>query len=558
MATDLERLTVLIEANTKSYERSMLRMQQQTDRAIRGASKSIGGLNAALNGATRTALGFIGVWSVSRVATEIRGIVKELADLKDAADLIGISTDRLQELQYQAEQTGVDVDAMAEALKTFAKRLSEAQRGKGELADLFGANFIDARQFKTTEEALEAIVELIGKARDEAAAIDIGAMAAGRGGASVFAQMFAGGPEAAKAFNDEMARTNDMFTEEQIAKAAQYDDELEKLIRHLKVNIKGGIVDYLSQLRKEINFVKTFGFTRLMNVSLGQGKLDPDRVKDDAIEAGERVGEAFSEGFSNTGFEDLETALQKKASIAPGADYTILPPDPEKIQEAKGQLRELLETRYEHIELITDEQKAITDLIAEMERERSLIGATDEEIAKSNALREAGIYATGEQREQIAGLAVAMVQEQKALDDLIESMDTLRDAGASAMDSFVQSLADAKTPMEALKAGFVDILQSIIRIAEQAAITNLFGAAGKPGGGLLGGIVGGVLGAAPGIGSVAPAKAAASQAMAVHITAEPSPLLNLTITKSSQAAEERAIARGPVVARNNQMRYGIA
>jgi hypothetical protein len=34
-------------------------------------------------------------------------------------------------------------------------------------------------------------------------------------------------------------------------------------------------------------------------------------------------------------------------------------------------------------------------------------------------------------------------------------------------------------------------------------------------------------------------------------------LLNLTITSSSQQAEERAIARGPVVARNNSMRYAI-
>ena len=55
MATDLERLTVLIEANTRSYERAMLRLQQTTDKAIRGASKSITALDKSLKNASKTA-----------------------------------------------------------------------------------------------------------------------------------------------------------------------------------------------------------------------------------------------------------------------------------------------------------------------------------------------------------------------------------------------------------------------------------------------------------------------------------------------------------------------
>jgi hypothetical protein len=43
----------------------------------------------------------------------------------------------------------------------------------------------------------------------------------------------------------------------------------------------------------------------------------------------------------------------------------------------------------------------------------------------------------------------------------------------------------------------------------------------------------------------------------VNVTAHPSPLLDLKIEKRSMAAEERAIARGPAVARNNSQRFAV-
>jgi hypothetical protein len=333
-----------------------------------------------------------------------------------------------------------------------------------------------------------------------------------------------------------------MFTPEQLAAAKRYDDKLKQIQRTLEVRLKGGFITDIENIGKTFQRAFSGG---------GQYITGGDRA---AVTAGDRIAGAFADGFENN--TDLEAALQKKLSIAGGEEYTILPPDPEQISEAKGQLREMLQLRYEHIKIVTDEQQRIADLIAEMERERSLIGATDEEIARSNALREAGAFATKEQREQIAALAVTMVQEQAALDDLISKMDTLRDAAGSALDSFVQSLADAKGPMEALKAGLVDILQSVIEIAEQQLIKSLFGAAGTSAGGLFGSFFNNMF--APGIGSLSPAAATtAGQSVSVHVTAAPSPLLDLRITKIARAAEDRAVARGPLVARNNAQRYSV-
>ena len=134
-------------------------------------------------------------------------------------------------------------------------------------------------------------------------------------------------------------------------------------------------------------------------------------------------------------------------------------------------------------------------------------------------------------------------------------MDTLRDAAGSAMDSFAQSLANAEGPLEALKAGLVDILQTIIRIAEQQAITRLFGASGTAGGGSSGILQRFVRPASAAWRRPRPPRRPVDE-RAYHrravAAAQPD------ITKSAQAAEERAIARGPVVARNNSLRYGIA
>src|SRR5690606_3912801 len=54
------------------------------------------------------------------------------------------------------------------------------------------------------------------------------------------------------------------------------------------------------------------------------------------------------------------------------------------------------------------EAAAVRDLIADLEHERSLIGMTDVEREKANALRQAGAAATDEQRAKIGSLIEAI------------------------------------------------------------------------------------------------------------------------------------------------------
>jgi hypothetical protein len=511
---DLERLTVLIEANTRSYERSMLRLQQQTDKAIRGASKSIKGLDASLAAAARTARTFATAFGagflaggLSQIPGAIRDIVKEVADLGDAADRIGITTDRLQELNFQAEQTGSSAAAMTEALQQFSKRLGEARQGSGELYERLKANGIafDELAKMDVNQALEVFIDLIGNARDESQALAVAAEGFGRAGADL-ALTFADGAQGAKAFADQAHRAGVVIKSDLIPGMQELDDQLAQYSATIKTAIKSGLLEFLNTTAKEIRGVAA-AWEALQSV---RGPLPFEGTAHDprGSKANKLIDETFGAVEKMEQDAELLAALQKKLSLTPGVDTGLGQPS----TVTADPIKERTKAREEETQTIKRQIPVVEELTAVVEEEN-------------------------------------VAQEQ-----LINTLDEIRYSAGSALSAFTQSIADAQGPLEAMKASLVDILQTIVRIAEQQAISKLFGAFGTAGGGILGGL----LGAAPGIGSVAPARAAASQAMAVHITAEPSPLLNLTITKSSQAAEERAIARGPVVARSNQMRYGIA
>lgn len=87
MASDIERLAVLIEANTKSYERAMKRIEQKTDSAMKAASRSTKKLDTSVQklGTSLTRIGKGGAALVAAV------VVSKFADL--AASSIKAASD---------------------------------------------------------------------------------------------------------------------------------------------------------------------------------------------------------------------------------------------------------------------------------------------------------------------------------------------------------------------------------------------------------------------------------------------------------------------------------
>ena len=136
MATEVERLAVLIEANTRSYENAMKKMQASTERAVKASARAVETLDARLKGlavsAARSVAAFIGVGALSSLPTMFIDMAAAMEKLGASADKIGVTVEELQKLRYAGQQVGMDVEAVDEALAKFSRNLGEAAAGGAE------------------------------------------------------------------------------------------------------------------------------------------------------------------------------------------------------------------------------------------------------------------------------------------------------------------------------------------------------------------------------------------------------------------------------------------
>ncbi|MDX0973533.1 hypothetical protein GOL21_28075 [Sinorhizobium medicae] len=133
------------------------------------------------------------------------------------------------------------------------------------------------------------------------------------------------------------------------------------------------------------------------------------------------------------------------------------------------------------------EKQAVIDLIAQLEFEQGLIGATNVEREKANALRRAGAAATPEQKAQIESLVETMYAERDAIKASQEAMEELADVGRDVLQGLAFDLLDGENRADAFA-------NAITRLADRllnSAFDGLFGGGtgAKRSGGLLGGAI---------------------------------------------------------------------
>ncbi|MDX0182705.1 hypothetical protein GOC16_17895 [Sinorhizobium meliloti] len=133
------------------------------------------------------------------------------------------------------------------------------------------------------------------------------------------------------------------------------------------------------------------------------------------------------------------------------------------------------------------EKQAVIDLIAQLEFEQGLIGATNLEREKANALRRAGAAATPEQKAQIESLVETMYAERDAIKASQEAMEELADVGRDVLQGLAFDLLDGENRADA----FANALSRLADRLLNSAFDGLFGGStGTPrSGGLLGGAI---------------------------------------------------------------------
>ena len=288
MATEIERLAVLIEANTKSYETAMRRMQAQTEKAIRGSSRAVEAMSGRLDrlgavaskaaGLLRFTIGIAGVTTLGR---GIRDTVRAAGDLVDTANKIGISTDALQELRFAAEQSGESAETLDLVMAMFTKRLGDAGQGSGELNDLLKLNGVALRdqagEMRPVSALLADVADLIAHATSAQDKMNVAVAAFGKGGGGAV-NIFARGAAGIRDFANEAQKAGVVIDDKLLKKAAEIDDAWQKMTMRVGMAWRSMIlgaaseVDYLLDLSRSTDSRSTEAIQRQVTTAMSARK----------------------------------------------------------------------------------------------------------------------------------------------------------------------------------------------------------------------------------------------------------------------------------------------
>lgn len=257
MADDVQRLAVLIEANTRSYENAMRKLQASTNKAIGASTKSLATLDSRLKGVAATAgkfaAGFgigLGLGALQQVSGAIRDVVREGAGIVDTADKIGVTTEELQKLRFAGEQSGVEIGELDNALAKFSKELGNASRGQGDLGKILAANGVALRDqagnMRPLIEQFADYADLVNRAASSQERNLLVTTAFGRA-ADEMGGLFRNGADGVRVLLAEADRLGVVIGDDKLRRIAEIDDQWDAFATTLSTNVKSAILTVVSQ-----------------------------------------------------------------------------------------------------------------------------------------------------------------------------------------------------------------------------------------------------------------------------------------------------------------------
>lgn len=483
MATDLERLVVSLSADIKSYEKAMAKAQGVTTTALRkieaDTTKSMGRFEKTMNKAGASLAGFGKGLVLGGVATAIAGLtsivsssVSTAASIGDLSDKLGITSTKLQELQYGAVQANLGFEEMEKGLLKFSKSLAEAQSGQGDFLKLLEANGFEKAQIKALDysQALDVVADLIKNAATEQDALLIATQAFGRNAGSEYVEFLRKGSEGLKQFAKD-AHGADAIIKEGLVKSAQaFDDAWSAAMLSVKAKLGDFVLSAIPLIQKLDeafnNAAKNFG--------VAIGTLDPALIDSTSPVSGPK-----SRGSPST-----------KSDRQP----TTVIYDPEA-DAAKTKAIEASTKAY------AAQQKAITGVIEALKFENEQLTRSELSQEINNQLRRAGVSATSAQGKEITALvtknfelAQSIEAAETAGENFLEQQEELKkiweDFGQSSIDAFESIISGGEDAADVLKKLAIEFIKAAI---QAKALASVAGSTGS-GGGFLSSIFGSLFG----------------------------------------------------------------
>lgn len=155
-------ISIDLVARVDKLEKNMARATKSIERFESRATK-------ATNKLKSFGKALVGFLAARGAVNSLRQTAAELDKLGKTADKLGINVERLQELQFAGEQTGVAVETLNMGLQRFARRLGEAQKGTGEALKAINELGLNAQELAQMplEDAFFKVGEAIANTANE-------------------------------------------------------------------------------------------------------------------------------------------------------------------------------------------------------------------------------------------------------------------------------------------------------------------------------------------------------------------------------------------------------
>lgn len=244
MAETVERLVVEIEAKIQKFKANMSKAGGQLDQ-VRTRFGKLGSVVGKVGSrVSKVAASFrknvismkgaiIGLVS-GIVIKKIGGFINAIAAMGDeigkTAQKLGLAPEALSELRFAAELTGVSVQQLQLGIQRMTRRIAEAAQGAGEAQGALKELGLSAaaltklpvdEQFKVIADAMENVTSQSDKVR-------LGFKLFDSEGVNLIVTM-KGGSKALRKMADEARRAGVIFTEEDVAAAAAFQDSINGL-----------------------------------------------------------------------------------------------------------------------------------------------------------------------------------------------------------------------------------------------------------------------------------------------------------------------------------------
>lgn len=462
MAQDLEKLILTLSADLKQYERAFAKAQGTTASAMRrierdtqASATRVERTMGRLGGSIKGHAALIATGLVLAFGAMAKSAITDAAAVGDLADKLGVTSDKIQELQFGAVQANLSFEELTTGLLKFSKAIGQAQNGQGDLQKTLEVNGFDKARIQamTYSEALDAVADLVKNAKDEQDAFLIITQAFGRG-SDEFLEFLRNGSEGLKTFAKQ-AHEATMVIDETLIKAGQrFDDAWALAILHIKKMI-GDLT--LSSI------VPLFQIMSDMKKMAGGGggpwvTTDSNGIIRQTDSLKELLGTA--QKVNREAMGDL-SVVGKKTKIN----------DPN--EEA---------TRKAAADQFVRDQKAKADAIKAvslaLDHELSLLGKSDRQKAIDNELNRAGTTIATEEGKAIAAKAAAIYDYNAALEaaelateHFIElqkiSRQQLEEMASVFQNEFSNALLSVVDGTESVKDAFKNMATSILQTITQ-------------------------------------------------------------------------------------------